>query len=226
MRKVLMLSVVTLGLLFMVNCTRTSFEKAQLGHWKGAKKSEVFISEEKIYSVDINGELSNIESYKIKSENKKEREKVLNIDDEDTATLAFSNNYKDLTINAKSAKENNKYSFVDDTQEPSAKRIKNYQDRQNFKHNKVNLEAITLGLLMYANDNDGKLPEDEKPAAPDHTLYKEGYISRSINDPITGNDYKVKYTAKDSFIVYCPNPEKYGYKEIYCTSKREFKAVK
>ena len=224
MKKVLLLGFVTLGLLFMVNCSRTSFEKAQLGHWKGQKKSELFISTDKIYIVDTDGELSDIESYKIKSVNKKEGEKVLNIKEEDTVTLVFSNSYKDLTIKTKSS--NNKYSFVNDASKPSENRIKDYQDKQNFKNNKFNLEAITFGLLMYANDNADKFTDDKTPAAQDHTLVKEGYLQRSVNDPITHNNYIVKSSKKNSFIVYCPNPEKYGYKEIYYTSDREFKAVK
>ena len=237
MKKVLLLGFVTLELLFMVNCSRTSFEKAQLGHWKGqikGEEGEFFISTDKIY-VLIDEKIYDIIHYTIKSENKKAGKKVLKSENEgwrnylsenvikwDSETeFTFSDHYKTLTMIYKPfPRISNKFilTFVDNIQKPSEKLITPYQKRRKYLKNESNLESISKGLDMYADSNGDEYPNDTTPAAKDHILIKEGYINRAITDPITGKDYTFKL-KKYHYIVSCPNPEKYGYKEIYYDSE-------
>ena len=48
---------------------------------------------------------------------------------------------------------------------------------------------------------------------------QEGYLAKPVVDTITGTDYSFKLITKDHYTISCPNPEKFGYKEIYYDSK-------
>lgn len=224
MKKSVLMVITLICMLWLLNCNRVSFTKAHLGHWKWEDGS-FFISENKIY-VLTDEKISSITNYTIKSENKETYQKVIIIEDGE-AEFTFSDHYKTLTVLGKEESDNKFIlTFVDNIQKPSEKLIIAYEKREKNSANISNLKNIAMALDMYAGDNKDVYPNDSTPAAKDHILIKEGYLRRAITDPMTGKDYTFKLITKDHYILSCPNPEEYEYKEIYYDSEGGVKKIR
>ena len=229
MKKSVVMVITLICMLGLLNCNRVGFTKAHLGHWKvdtkGGDLSSIFISENQIYS--LNGEkIVDMVSYTIKSENKKENKKVITDENEEEVDFIFSDHYKTLTLSVEDYDDTTVLTFIDNTQKPSEDLIKEYDSQKKISENRSNLKNIAVVLDMYAADNKDVYPNDNTPAAKDHIFIKDGYLARPVVDPITGKDYTVKLIDKDHYIISCPNPEKYGYKNIDYYSEGGLKEIK
>ncbi len=90
-----------------------------------------------------------------------------------------------------------------------------------FSISKGDLKNIAVALDMYYDDNNC-FPNDKHPISENGTLIKEEYFPSALTDPKTKNDYIVEYTTNpDSYVIYCPNPEKY-----YYSPKKNLKVIK